>query len=172
MTDEALLEALGSDRMDELGTLQSMHLLERETELRQQDQADFENWVAQMVSENSAQSRLALSTYAPHALAELAAAASEANSISPIEPSTDSQFVPSPEQLLELDASFEIGPATEFELPVARPEQVKVTGALTSIGRRLLDFATSNDRQQPASQFWAWFGIAGTAVPVLVAAML
>ena len=173
MTDEALLEALGSDRMDELGTLQSMHLLERETELRQQDQADFENWVAQMVSENSAQSRFALSTYAPHALAELSAvAASEANSIFPIEPSTDSQFVPSPEQLLELDASFEIGPATEFELPVPRPEPVKVTGTLTSIGRRLLDFATSNDRQQPASQFWAWFGIAGTAVPVLVAAML
>lgn len=174
MTDEALLDALGSDRMDELGTLQSMQLLERETSLRQQDQADFDYWVAQMVAENSPQARLALSTFAPHALAELPNSATKAEL--PVEawrePSTDSQFVPSPEQLLELDKIFEAGPAIEFELPVHATDQESVATRLTGMGRRLLDFATSNDRQQPSSQFWAWFGIAGTAVPVLLAALL
>ena len=202
MTDEALLDALGSDRMDELGTLQSMQLLERETALRQQDQADFDYWVAEMVAENSESARRALSYYAPHALADLPPEPAADALDSPVpasanEPSTDSQFIPSPEQLYELDRSFEAGPATEFELPlmpaaaepVAAPttesapastpeprplvaQRSAIAALLPKVGRRLLDFATSNDRQRPASQFWAWFGIAGTAVPVLVAALL
>ena len=186
LTDEQLLDALGSGRSDELGTLNAIHVLERETALRNQDRLDFEYWVAQMVAENSEASRIALQNHAPEHLQV------EPSQGVQSEPSIDARFEPSADELRQLDeVLFEGTPDTEFELsaigleavtaaeavptlvPDSKPKQIaSVMAAVGPTLRRLIDFATSNDRALPTSQFWAWFGIAGTTAPILLAALL
>lgn len=195
MTDAQLLDALGSDRPNENAILESMQVLERETELRQQDKADFDYWVAQMVAEGTVAAREALARYAPAALPELVhsqlVASDEPLAPTPstvpqsvpqsasTEPSTDAHFAPSAAQLQQLDeVMFDGTPETVFALPViseAQPGPVPEAPKRPAIGPKIWnpirDFLLSNDRGNPVSQFWAWFGIAGTALPILVAAL-
>ena len=115
LSDEDLLEALGSDRPDASGTLYAIAVLERETELRNRDRAEFDYWVAQMVAENSAQSRAALESFAPEKVAELPTVAEPmaqaVTSPRPVttasntpEPSVEKPFEPSASELEALDA--------------------------------------------------------------------
>lgn len=186
LSDEDLLEALGSDRPDASGTLNAIAVLERETELRNRDRAEFDYWVAQMVAENSVESRLALERFAPEKVAELPSVSEPVAAIvtspEPLvaapftpEPSLEKPFEPSASELQALDAfladSIKID---EPEPPVSPQNKVSVASTVKSAragSRRLYDFITSNDRAKPTSQFWAWFGISGTALPVLISAL-
>ena len=155
MSDEQLLDALGGDRPDELGTLQSMQLLERETEIRLQDRANFEAWVQRMLQDDSEQARAALARFAPDV--------SVPPTLTPAsQVSLDDHFAPSDAQLQSLAM------AASEESTEAQPTKAS---AITGLARALIDFATSNDRAKPSSQFWAWFGISGTVIPILIAAL-
>lgn len=197
LTDEQLLEALGSGRSDELGTLNAIHVLERETSLRNQDRLDFDYWVAQMIAENSPASLEALERHAPGHSGQAAVSTHSEQVVDTqisnqvqAEPSIDARFEPSADELRQLDEVL-LGdePAYEAAVPavelpaaglaaVTAAEERILTNSVKRVRdigpalRRLLDFATSNDRALPSSQFWAWFGIAGTAAPILLAALL
>lgn len=185
LSDEDLLEALGSAGSSGSGTLPAIAILERETELRNQDKADFEFWVAQMIAENSVQSRAALAKHSPESLSNLDQPTDTATMTSAeptIEPSVDEPFQPSPEQLTQLDSVLS-GAITSVESEEPRITEAKPAISVTknvlkssvrtsrAWTRSIYDFATSNDRAKPTSQFWAWFGISGTALPLLIAAL-
>ena len=184
LSDEDLLEALSNNGQGDQASLHAIEVLERETMLRNQDKLDFEYWVAQMQAEASEPARAALAKFAPHALETPVSAPRPVEqeqvqqeqeteaTVHHAEPSVDAPFAPSAEELRRLDEILvEAEPKTSFELPVAASrgsDQWRFRRQLQAI----VDFLASNDRAKPGSQFWAWFGISGSVVPVLLAALL
>lgn len=183
LSDEDLLEALSHNGRGDQASLHAIEVLERETMLRNQDKLDFEYWVASMQAEGTEQARAALQRFAPAAVAakpeefvapfDLSMAVQSGSSSTPgfSEPGTDSHFAPSADELRILDEILiEAEPVTSLDLPI-RPKPAS-DSSLHRAGRRVVDFLSSNDRSKPGSQFWAWFGISGSVVPVLLAALL
>lgn len=180
LSDEELLEALSSRNSGEDSTLGAIAVLERETALRNADRAAFEKWVAEMLAENTQSSVAALRAYAPGTLAEVklegATPVDEPKPQLYVEPATDSHFQPSDEDLERLQQvlsahtdNFEDEPTSVRSAQDKFAQQA--TKSAKAGSRRLYDFLTSNDRSRATSQFWAWFGISGTALPVLIAAL-
>lgn len=171
LSDEDLLEALSHNGQGDKASLHAIEVLERETMLRNQDKLDFEYWVAAMQAEGTEQARAALARFAPEAVALVPEPAVLASTPIASEPAVDSLFAPSADELRILDEILiEAEPKTSFELPVT--PQSDSDSWLRRAGKRIIDFLASNDRAKPASQFWAWFGISGSVVPVLLAALL
>ena len=191
LSDDELLEALSNNGQGEQASLHAIEVLERETMLRNQDKLDFEYWVAQMQAEATESARNALARFAPQALLEVAQdetvvpepvaeplttvsppSADATDASSSAEPSVNAPFTPSAEELRQLDEILvDSAPKTSFELPVAKTSE-GADARVRRATRAVIDFLASNDRAKPASQFWAWFGISGSVVPVLLAALL
>lgn len=180
LSDDELLEALGERQGETDSTLTAIAVLERETALRNADRAAFEYWVAQMIAENSVTARAALAAHAPEALAGLEevvpSAELHATVSVQVEPPTDSHFQPTAEDIEQLAAVMssreEASPARSGNLDDPKQEKsAQLVAAAKNGSRQLYDFLTSNDRGKATSQFWAWFGISGTALPVLIAAL-
>lgn len=192
LSDEDLLDALSHNGQGDQASLHAIEVLERETMLRNQDKLDFDYWVAEMQAEGSEAARTALARFAPDVVVQTPVVAPEQTvEVAPViesvpfveptplvfpaqaaEPSVDVQFAPSADELRRLDEILvDAEPKTSFELPVTKAGE-SADARVRRLTRAVLDFLSSNDRAKPASQFWAWFGISGSVVPVLLAALL